>query len=167
MRTWGTSVLICVAAATMASCSVPRAEAEAEAPAAPEAVASATAATPSSAAPTRSSCTTVSKAALAAVDRTVRAEGAGDSLPDARAARDLESGMWLIVGAFAGPAGRGEGAMGLWATEGDVTSDSFHSTIYAVDGGATAFSAAPEVEDRLTYNSDDEPAYGCWHSRDR
>ena len=165
MRSWGTSVLACLAIACITGCSMPRAEAEAEAPGGPEPVASGAAATPSSPAPTRSSCTTVSKAALAAVDRTVRAKGAGDSLPGARATRDLESGMWLVVGAFAGPAGKGEGAMGLWATGGDVTSASFHSKIYAVDGGATAFSTAPEVEDRLTYHSDDEPAYGCWHSR--
>lgn len=163
MRTWGTSVLICLA---IAGCSVPSAEAEAEAPAAPDPAASAAAAT-ASAPPTRPSCTAVSKAAVSAVDRTVRAKGAGDSLPEAIALRDEESGMWLVVGAFAGPAGHGEGALGLWATKGDVTSDAFHSTIYAVDGGASTFSAAPEVEDRIVYNPDDVPAYGCWTSRDR
>lgn len=95
------------------------------------------------------------------VNETVRAKGEGNSVPKAVVWADPAADAWWIVGAFEGPAGDGEAALGSWATTEDPTQESFAGPVYAIDGGARSFSdAAPnEVVD---YDPTKVPALGCW-----
>ncbi len=108
-------------------------------------------------------CTEISAATLAAVDASVTAKGEGNSVPDAVARIDEESGKWFIVGPYAGPADTGtEGApLGIWATDGDVTDPGFDADLVSpVRGWSTAPYAA-----ELDFGMDGHPALGCWPRR--
>ena len=106
-------------------------------------------------------CTEVSNATLNAVNETVIAADDENSLPDAVALHDQDSGLWIIAGAFAGPAGQGDGAIGIWATDGDVSSSNFEGKVWAVDGGARQFSVA-EYPSAVNYDPENVPVLGCW-----
>jgi hypothetical protein len=102
--------------------------------------------TSSAATSPRPRCGTPSPAALAAVDATVRTAGQGNRLPKAKVLADPDSGLWLIAGVFGGPAGEGEGALGIWATSVDPTLDSFTGKVYAVDDAAVNWSTAQNAD---------------------
>jgi hypothetical protein len=95
----------------------------------------------------RPRCGTPSASALAAVDATVRAAGDGNRLPKAKVLADPDNGLWLIAGVFGGPAGVGEGALGIWATSADPTLEPFTGKVYAVDDAAVNWSTAPNADE--------------------
>ncbi|WP_157581433.1 hypothetical protein [Phycicoccus sp. Root563] len=156
MRTWGwvagaTAVLV------LSGCSAFGAEVidlDASANAGSHTVASPTASTTSTPPAPAEPCVTVSKAALKAVDLVVRDKGENNTVTRAGAQRDVDSGMWLVVGAFGGPAGAGEGALGIWATAQDPRAADFASPVLAVDGAASQWSIAEPAHD-IAY----DPAY--------
>lgn len=128
-------------------------------PSAPPAASAASAS--ASVTPAAPRCTVASSAAIAAVDASVRAKGEGNSVPAAVSYADPESGAWWLVGALAGPAGSGEGAVGIWSTTQDPTLESFSGPLFAVDGGAADWSTAPP-NTVVTYDPAAVPALGCW-----
>ena len=121
--------------------------------------------TPSMQPSPRPSCQVPSASALAAVDASVRADGEGNRLREGGVLRDPNSGMWLIAGPFQGPAGQGEGALGIWATSTDPTIEPFTGKVYAVDDGAANWSTAPVTED-VDYDPRGEvPVLACVRMR--
>ena len=113
-------------------------------------------------------CGSASRSAVAAVDATVRAKGQGNSLTKGGVLADPASGMWLVVAPFEGPAGEGEGALGIWAT--DPTLKAFAGTVYAVSDTAANWSTAPRSVD-VPFEPQDLPVLRClpskrpWHNR--
>ncbi|HET7821425.1 MAG TPA: hypothetical protein VFL10_07850 [Ornithinibacter sp.] len=99
--------------------------------------------------------------ALAAVNATITDDAKGNSLPEAVVLADPDSGMWFVAGAFAGPAAKGEGALGIWATTTDPTQGSFTGKVLGVDGGASTWSKAPMTE-ATSYDPANVPVLGCW-----
>jgi hypothetical protein len=95
----------------------------------------------------RPHCDSPSASALAAIDTTVRAAGEGNRLPKAAVLADPDNGLWLIAGVFGGPAGVGEGALGIWATSTDPTIEPFNGKVYAVDDAAVNWSTAPSADE--------------------
>jgi hypothetical protein len=115
----------------------------------------------SSAAKPATRCQRPTADALAAVNATITADAKGNSLPQAVALADPDSGMWFVAGAFAGPAAEGEGALGIWATTTDPTQGPFTGKVLAVDGGASTWSAAP-MTNATSYDPANVPVLGCW-----
>ncbi|HQY97304.1 MAG TPA: hypothetical protein PLU83_09990 [Phycicoccus sp.] len=111
-------------------------------------------------------CSIASTPAVAAIDAAVRAKGEGNSVPAAISWADPAAKAWWLVGAFDGPAGSGEGALGIWSTAEDPTSDSFAGQIFAVDGAASSWSSAPG-NSLVKYDPTDVPALGCWSQKGR
>lgn len=118
----------------------------------------------SSSAPAKPQCTVASSAAIAALDAAVRAKGQGNSLPTAVAWADPQAKAWWLVGALAGPAGAGDGALGIWSTTSDPTEASFTGPVFAVDGGANSFSTAPP-NTVVVHDPTNVPALGCWSDK--
>lgn len=110
----------------------------------------------------RPSCQTPSASALAAVDAKVRAAGEGNSLREGGVLFDPDSGMWLIAGPFQGPAGEGEGLLGIWATSTDPTIEPFTGKVYSVDDSAANFSTAPATDEVAYDPRGDVPVLDCW-----
>ena len=78
---------------------------------------------------------------------------------------DPDSGMWLIVGPFQGPAGVGEGALGIWATNKDPTIEPFTGKVYSFDDAAANRSTAPRTN-KMAYDPRGElPVLGCVRTR--
>jgi hypothetical protein len=77
----------------------------------------------------------------------VRSAGEGNRIPQAAVLADPDSGLWLIAGTFAGPAGVGEGALGIWATSTDPALEPFTGKVYAVDDAAVNWSTAPNADE--------------------
>ena len=115
-------------------------------------------ATPTSPTP---KCQAPTRGALAAVNATITADGKGNSLPRAVVLADPASGMWFVAGAFAGPAAKGEGALGIWATTTDPTQGPFTGKVLGVDGGASSFSKAP-MTDATSYDPERVYVLNCW-----
>jgi hypothetical protein len=111
--------------------------------------------------PAAPKCQVPTPGALAAVNATITADAKGNSLPRAVVMADPASGMWFVAGAFAGPAAKGEGALGIWATTTDPTKEPFTGKVFAVDGGAIELSTAP-VTEATSYDPERAEVLGCW-----
>lgn len=107
-------------------------------------------------------CAGASSAAIKAINERVQAKGGGNSVTSAVVWADPNADAWWIVGAFDGPAGEGEAALGSWATTKDPTSGTFDGPVYAIDGGARSFSDAPP-NTVVEYDPTKVPALGCWN----
>ena len=109
-------------------------------------------------------CTLASKAATAVINASVGAKGEGNSVPTVVSWADPDAGAWWLVGAFAGPAGSGEGALGMWSTTADPTQESFTGPIFSIGGGARGSSTAPD-NTVVDYDPTAVPALGCWSAK--
>ncbi|MDI2097889.1 hypothetical protein [Ruicaihuangia caeni] len=104
---------------------------------------------PPSEKPAAEPCVVVSQTTLAALNTSIAKRDARNSLQTALARHDAATGSWFIVGAYTGPAGAGEGALGIWSTDSDATSDDFDGMLWSVDGGAAQHSDSPQGRHHL------------------
>lgn len=86
-------------------------------------------------------CLTVSTGTLAAVNSIL--VGEGTEVPVLGGSFDEASGFWFVIGEIVRPGSSGDDLLGIWATDTDITVDSFDGELLAVDGGSSQYSTAP------------------------